>query len=63
MSKCSNLCSETTRLRLIAFEHFDIISMFVKSTDHGKLLSIRKIEHGELLQFVKVGPLHYFSVI
>ena len=62
-SKCSKLCSKTTRLRLVAFEHFDIISMVVKSTDHGKLLSICKIEHGKLLQFVTVGPLHYFSVI
>ena len=39
-SKCSKLCSETTRLRLVAFQHFDIISMVVKSTDHRKLLSI-----------------------
>jgi len=62
-SECSKLCSKTTRQRLIAFEHFDIISMVVKSTDHGKLLSICKIEHGKLLQFVKAGPLHYFSVI
>ena len=40
MSKCSKPCSETTRLRLVAFQHFDIISMVVKSTDHTKLLSI-----------------------
>ena len=61
-SKCSKLCSETTRLQLVAFEHFDIISMVVKSTDQGKLLSICKIKHGKLLQFVKVGPQHCFSV-
>ena len=62
-SKCSKLCSKTTHLRIVAFGHFDIISMAVKSTEHGKLLSICKIEHGKLLQFVKAGPLHYFSVI
>ena len=62
-SKCSKLCSKTTHLLIIAFGHFDIISMVVKSTEHGKLLLICKIEHGKLLQFVKAGPLHYFSVI
>ena len=62
-SKCSKLCSKTTHQRIVAFGHFDIISMAVKSTEHGKLLSICKIEHGKLLQFVKAGPLHYFSVI
>ena len=39
-SKCSKLCSETTRLRLVAPLHFDVTSMADRSTDHGKLLSI-----------------------
>ena len=41
MSKYSKLCSETTCLQLrfyLSFEHFDVISMVDKSTDHGILL-------------------------
>ena len=28
------LCSETTHLRLVGFEHFDVISVVDKSRDH-----------------------------
>ena len=42
--KCSELCSETTRLRLVFPLEFgtfyDVISMVYKSVDHGKLWSI-----------------------
>ena len=40
----TKFCSETSRLRLVIplrFKHFSVISMDYKSTDHGKLLSVR----------------------
>ena len=42
--KCSKLCSDTTRLRLVVRLEFwtfcDVTSMVYKSVDHGKLWSI-----------------------
>ena len=41
--KMFKICSENTWLRLVVpleFAHFDMISMFEKSTDHGKMLNL-----------------------
>ena len=37
--KCSKLCSETTRLRLVVPFH-DVVSMVYKTVHNGKLWSI-----------------------
>ena len=39
-SKCSKTTSCRRVVSLQSFEHFDVISMVNKSTDHGKLLSV-----------------------
>ena len=58
--KCSQLCSETTRLRLVVplefYTFYNVTPMVCKSVDHGKLWSIC------YLHFLRLGKVRFVSL-